>query len=77
MTVSVTPWRPSPAHFRAVAIGVLGVSAALLFRVPALLVMATPFTFVAAWSAATRPGSDPTLVGRVAPASVREGEATT
>ena len=77
MTVSVTPWRPSPAHFRAVAIGVLGISAALLFRVPALLVMATPFTFVAAWSAATRPGNDPRLVGRVAPASVREGEATT
>ena len=78
MTVStVTPWRPSPAHFRAVVLGVLGVAAALLFRVPALLVMAAPFAFVAAWSAATRPAGDPELNGRVAPASVREGEATT
>ena len=78
MTVSsVTPWRPSPAHFRAVAIGALGIAAALLFRVPALLVLATPFAFVAVWSSATRPGHAPTLDGRVQPVSVREGEATT
>lgn len=78
MTVSTQrPWRASPAHFRTVAIGVIGVSVALLFRVPALLVLATPFIFVAAWSTATRPSNDPTLVGRVEPSTVREGEATT
>lgn len=77
MTVRRTsPWQATPAHFRAVVIGVMGVAAALLFRAPILLVMATPFAFVAVWSSATRPGNVPTLVGRVAPSTVREGEAT-
>jgi uncharacterized protein (DUF58 family) len=74
---SERPWHASPAHFRAVAIGVIGVAAALLFRAPALLVMATPFVFVAIWSTATRPANNPTLEGRIAPPTVREGEATT
>lgn len=78
MTVSTQrPWRASPAHFRAVSIGVIGVGVALLFRIPALLVLATPFIFVAVWSTATRPPKDPILVGRVSPPTVREGEATT
>ncbi len=70
-------WGASPAHLRAVVAGVLGVAAALLFRVPSLLVLATPFALVATWSAATRPPAGLTLVGQVGPASVREGEATT
>lgn len=77
MTVSTAkPWRSGPAHFRAIAIGVLGIAAAVLFRVPALLVMAAPFACVAVWSAATRPNTDPTLDGHIAPSSIREGEAT-
>ncbi len=77
MTVSTTkPWQASRAHFRAVSLGVLGVGAALLFRVPTLLVFAAPFAVVAVWSAATRPPKDPTLVGRLSPETVREGEAT-
>lgn len=77
MTISTgRPWRPSPAHFRAVTVGVLGVAAALLFRVPALLVLATPFAFVTVWSTATRPALEPAITGRLAPGTVREGEAT-
>lgn len=78
MTVtSVRPWRAGPAHFRAVTIGVLGLAAALLFRIPMLLAMATPFVFVTVWSAATRPTGATSLVGRIGPRTVREGEATT
>ncbi len=77
MTISTgRPWRPSPAHFRAVAFGVVGIAAALLFRVPALLVLATPFAIISVWSVATRPTAEPELTGRLAPSTVREGEAT-
>lgn len=77
MTVStVTSWRASPAHFRAVSIGMLGIAGAVLFRQPALLVLAAPFAAIAVWGAATRPEADPDLDGRIAPSSVREGEAT-
>lgn len=78
MTVStVVSWRPSPAHFRSVAVGVLGVTVALLFRNPALLVLAAPFAYVAIWSTATRPTHEPAIDTRLAPRTVREGEATT
>ena len=78
MTVSsATRWQSSPAHFRAVAVGVIGVGVALLFRLPHLLVMVGPFVFVTVWSAATRPSVEPTLDGRIGPPTVREGEATT
>ena len=78
MTVSsASQWRSSPAHFRAVAVGIAGVAAALLFRVPALLVMSTPFAVVALWATATRPSDEPVLTGGIAPTTVREGEATT
>ncbi len=77
MTVSsTTPWQAGPAHLRAVVVAVVAVAAALLFRSPTLLVLATPFAIVAVWSTAARPGDDPTLVGRIGPATVREGEAT-
>ncbi len=74
---SASEWRSSPAHFRAVAVGIVGVAAALLFRVPALLVMSAPFGVVAIWSAATRPRAEPSLVGEIVPTTIREGEATT
>ena len=78
MTVSsVDPWSPSPAHFRAIVVGVVGIGAALLFRVPAILVLATPFAFVAVWSTATRPDNAPTLTSQISPRTIREGEATT
>ncbi len=78
MTVlQISPWRASPAHVRATTFGVVGLTAALLFRAPALLIFVMPFAFVAVWSTLTRPKADPTLTGEIAPRSVREGEATT
>jgi uncharacterized protein (DUF58 family) len=73
----VESWRASPAHFRAVVLGVLGVSAALLFRIPAILVLATPFAFVAVWSTATRPDGRLGLTCGISPRTIREGEAIT
>ena len=70
-------WQSSPAHFRATSIAVIGVSVALLFRIPAMLVISTPFAFVAIWSASSRPGTEPSLVGRLGQTTLREGEATT
>ncbi|MEM9035533.1 MAG: DUF58 domain-containing protein [Actinomycetota bacterium] len=70
-------WRAGPAHLRAVLLGLVGVSVAVLFRIPELLVFATPFAVVAVWSAATRPGMEPQGTGRLAPSDVREGQATT
>lgn len=75
-STTVGGWRASPAHFRAAAIGVLGVIAALMFRSPTLLVLVAPFAYVAAWGAITRPTAPPTLAGSLSHGSVREGEAT-
>lgn len=70
-------WTASVAHFRAVLLGIVGLAAALLFRVPAILVMATPFAFVAVWSTATRPSVRPVFTSSISPRTIREGEATT
>lgn len=78
MTVSsIATWRATPAHLRTVIAGMAGVVAALVFRNPALLVLSTPFAIVVGWSIALRPVEEPVLTGRVGPATVREGEATT
>ncbi|MEO1060278.1 MAG: DUF58 domain-containing protein [Actinomycetota bacterium] len=77
MTISsVVDWRASPAHLRAVVLGVTGLAGALLFRVPGLLVFSAPFLAIAVWSALTRPQGQPAPTGRLAPATVREGEVT-
>lgn len=70
-------WRASTAHLRAVTIGVVGLSLALLFRSPALLVFVSPFVVVAVWSTITRPSEEPTLTARLSPSTIREGERTT
>ena len=70
-------WQPSPAHLRAVLLGVAGVAAAVVFRVPNLLVMATPFAVVAVWSTVTRPHQRLDLTTTLSPSTIREGEATT
>ncbi len=78
MTVSTVGWwRISPAHLRATAVGVLGLTAAVVTRSPMLLVFAAPFALVAVWSSAERPRSAPRLAASIAPGTVREGEATT
>lgn len=75
-TGSPSPWRPTPAYFRAAAAAVALIACALLWRRPDLLVIATPCAVVTAWSALTRPSAAPTLVDRLAHPTIREGDAT-
>jgi uncharacterized protein (DUF58 family) len=69
-------WAPTVAHFRSVAIAVVAVSVALVWRRPDLLVIGAPFVVVAAWSQLTRPVVAPTVDDGVGHPVVREGDAT-
>ena len=48
-------WAPTHALLRCLAVVVLTAPVALLWRRPDLVVLATPFAVVLAWSLATRP----------------------
>ena len=65
------------AHLRASVGAVILVAAALIWRRPDLLVIATPMVAVTAWSVITRPGLAPTLDDHLAHPTIREGDATT
>jgi uncharacterized protein (DUF58 family) len=69
-------WQPSPAWFRSVATALLLIVAALVWRRPDLLVIATPFAVVTAWATMTRPTRTPTFADTVAHPTIREGDAT-
>ncbi|MBA2697881.1 MAG: DUF58 domain-containing protein [Nocardioidaceae bacterium] len=69
-------WRPTRAHVRAIAAGVVLVIAALAKNRPDLVVMASPLLIVAAWSVLARPAGRPTARRRLAVRTLREGEAT-
>ena len=71
------PWRPTVAHVRAVGVAIVLCAIALLAGRPDLLVIATPFAVVAAWSTVTRPHTQPVVRDRFGNPSLREGDATT
>lgn len=50
---------------------------AVVWRRPDVLVIASPLTIVAAWSAATRPTTVPEVDNVLGPSSIREGDAAT
>ena len=70
------PWRPTVAYFRAAVGAVALIACALIWRRPDLLVIATPFAVVTAWSVLTRPKSAPTFDDRLGHPTIREGDAT-
>lgn len=75
--VSFEPaWRPTIAHLRAAAGGILIAIVAVLIRRPDLLVLATPLLAIAAWSTLTRPTRTPVVDEGLAHATLREGETT-
>ncbi|HSM66549.1 MAG TPA: hypothetical protein VK860_09615, partial [Ilumatobacteraceae bacterium] len=76
MSVTTDSWTPTAAHFRATAVAIVLVTAALVWRRPDLLVIATPFALVVAWSTITRPTRLPELVDGFEHATIREGDAT-
>jgi uncharacterized protein (DUF58 family) len=71
------PWRPTPAHARAVvmAFGCIGV--AVVVRRPDLLVLGAPFLGVAALGAVRRPDPSPAATFTVDAVTVAEGQRTT
>ena len=73
---SPSPWRATPAYYRAAIAAVVLIACALLWRRPDLLVIATPCAVVTAWSAITRPSASPTFVDRLGHPTIREGDAT-
>ena len=72
----MTPWQPTPALLRSVAVAVVLVAIALIWRRPDLLVIAAPFAVVTAWSSLDRPTQSPVFVDSVGHATLREGDAT-
>lgn len=64
------------AYYRSAVIAVALVAAALLFRRPDLLVLATPAAVVAVWSALTRPTQVPAFEHLLGQHAIREGDAT-
>ena len=72
----MTPWQPTPALLRSVAVTVVLVAIALIWRRPDLLVIATPFAVVTAWSSLNRPTQSPVFVDSLGHATLREGDAT-
>ena len=72
----MTPWQPTPALLRTVAVTVVLIVIALIWRRPDLLVIAAPFAVVTAWSSLNSPTRSPTLVDSVEHPTLREGDAT-
>jgi uncharacterized protein (DUF58 family) len=70
------PWHPAPALFRSVATSSILIVAALVWRRPDLLVIATPFAVITAWAMMTRPTRTPVLADAVVHPAIREGDAT-
>jgi uncharacterized protein (DUF58 family) len=70
-------WRVTPAHVRALGLGVLLVAVGVVLRRPDALVLGAPLLVVALWSSARRPTSTPVLRVRTTQPLLREGQATT
>lgn len=70
-------WRPTFAHVRTSAAGIIVAAAGVLARRPDLLVLATPFLAISGWSTWLRPRSIPVVHERLDHHTLREGEATT
>lgn len=69
------PWIPTQAYLRAAVLGVSSLVAALVVRDPGLVVVASPFLCVTAWSLVTRPRTAPSLRHPQSLPVLREGEA--
>lgn len=67
-------WQPTPALVRALALVLVTVPVALLWRRPDLLVLVAPLTVVLVWSVVVRPDTVPTRRFTLSSGQVREGE---
>lgn len=71
-----TAWKPTVALARSVLCAAVPLAIALIWRRPDLLIVATPFAVVAAWSLLTRPTTSVELNDRLEHSTIREGDAT-
>lgn len=69
-------WRVTPAHVRALVLGLLLVALGLVLRRPDAVVLGGPLLLVALWAGARRPTSDPVVHAALAHPLLREGQAT-
>ena len=69
-------WRVTPAHVRALALGLLLVALGLVLRRPDAVVLGCPLLLVALWASARRPVSDPVVHAGLTHPLLREGQAT-
>ncbi|WP_270887609.1 DUF58 domain-containing protein [Pedococcus sp. 5OH_020] len=69
-------WRVTPAHVRALLLGLASVGLSVLLRRPDALVLGSPLLVVAVWSTVRRPSSSPVVRARVQHPVLREGQAT-
>lgn len=76
-TTRCSPWAPTPAHVRAAVVAVGGSLASILLGRPDLLVIASPFAAIVAWSLLNRPAAPPTVDVELGNDMLREGESTT
>lgn len=69
-------WQPTVAFGRAATVAGVLIAIALVWRRPDVLVIATAFVVITAWSAVTRPRAAPTIDERLGRSTLREGEAS-
>ncbi len=69
-------WRPTIAHVRSTVVAAALAMIAVLFRRPDVLVIASPFAIICAWSLVTRPLHAMTTRVVLAEPTVREGDST-
>ena len=74
MTGREDSWRPTPALVRCLSVVLLCAAAALLWRRPDLLVLASPFAIILTWGLVSRPRDVPGRDFALSHGQVREGE---
>jgi uncharacterized protein (DUF58 family) len=73
----MTPWRPTAALSRTLAVAGLGIGGAVLVGEPVGLVLVAPLVLCAAMGLAARPTTTPTVSSEVDHVSLHEGQGTT
>lgn len=69
-------WRPTPAHVRALLVGLVSVGLGVVMRRPDALVLGAPLVVVALWATARRPTASPVAHAGATHPVLREGQAT-
>ncbi|WP_404381756.1 DUF58 domain-containing protein [Knoellia locipacati] len=69
-------WRPTPAHARAIVVGLLLLGVGAIMRRPDAVALGTPLAVVAVWSQLRRPTASPVMHAWLRHSVLREGQTT-